>query len=44
MLQSGSFFTPALDPQESGYGYFGQVTGFVAPCWPPARRRPGPRR
>ena len=30
MLQSGSFFTPALDPQEAAYGYFGQVTGFVA--------------
>jgi enterochelin esterase-like enzyme len=30
MLQSGSYFTPALDPQESGYGYFSQVTGFVA--------------
>ncbi len=30
MLQSGSFFTPALDPQESGYAHFDQVTGFVA--------------
>jgi enterochelin esterase family protein len=30
MLQSGSFFTPELDPQESGYSHFAQVTGFVA--------------
>ncbi|HET6939635.1 MAG TPA: alpha/beta hydrolase-fold protein, partial [Nocardioides sp.] len=30
MLQSGSFFTPQLDAQESGYSYFAQVTGFVA--------------
>jgi enterochelin esterase-like enzyme len=30
MLQSGSFFTPEHDPQEAGYGYFAQVTGFVA--------------
>jgi enterochelin esterase family protein len=30
MLQSGSFFTPALDPQESGYSHFDRVTGFVA--------------
>ncbi|MDX6371027.1 MAG: hypothetical protein QOD98_15 [Nocardioidaceae bacterium] len=30
MLQSGSFFTPEHDPQEARYGYFGQVTGFVA--------------
>jgi enterochelin esterase-like enzyme len=30
MLQSGSFFTPVLDPQESGYSHFAQVTGFVA--------------
>jgi enterochelin esterase family protein len=29
MLQSGSFFTHDLDPQESGYGYFAQVTGFI---------------
>lgn len=30
LLQSGSFFTPELDPQESGFSGFGPVTGFVA--------------
>jgi enterochelin esterase-like enzyme len=30
LLQSGSFFTPDLDPQESGFSGFGPVTGFVA--------------
>jgi enterochelin esterase-like enzyme len=29
-LQSGSFFTRKHDPQESGFSYFAQVTGFVA--------------
>jgi enterochelin esterase-like enzyme len=29
-LQSGSFFTPVLDPQESGYAQFDRVVGFVA--------------
>ena len=29
-LQSGSFFTPELDPQESGFSGFGAVTAFVA--------------
>ena len=29
-LQSGSFFTPDLDPQESGFEYWPEVTGFVA--------------
>ena len=29
-LQSGSFFTPELDPQESGFAFFERVTGFVA--------------
>jgi enterochelin esterase-like enzyme len=28
-LQSGSFFTPELDPQESGFEYWQEVTGFV---------------
>jgi enterochelin esterase-like enzyme len=28
-LQSGSFFTPATDPQESGFEYFAEVSGFV---------------
>lgn len=30
LLQSGSFFTPALDPQESGFSGFAAVTRFVA--------------
>ncbi len=30
VLQSGSFFTPELDPQESSYPHFDQVVGFVA--------------
>jgi enterochelin esterase family protein len=30
LLQSGSFFTPELDPQESGFEFWHQVTGFVA--------------
>jgi enterochelin esterase-like enzyme len=29
-LQSGSFFTADLDPQESGFEHWQQVTGFVA--------------
>jgi enterochelin esterase family protein len=29
-LQSGSFFTVDLDPQESGFDYWREVTGFVA--------------
>jgi enterochelin esterase-like enzyme len=29
-LQSGSFFTPDLDRQESGFEYWHEVTGFVA--------------
>jgi enterochelin esterase family protein len=29
-LQSGSFFTPELDPQEAGFSGFGPVTAFVA--------------
>lgn len=28
-LQSGSFFTPATDPQESRFEYYAEVTGFV---------------
>ena len=28
--QSGSFFTPVLDPQESGYAHFDRVVEFVA--------------
>ncbi|QZY28948.1 alpha/beta hydrolase [Nocardioides coralli] len=30
LLQSGSFFTPELDPQESDFEYWDEVTGFVA--------------
>lgn len=30
LLQSGSFFTPELDAQESGYANWGSVTRFVA--------------
>ena len=29
-LQSGSFFTAELDPQESGFEFWREVTGFVA--------------
>jgi enterochelin esterase family protein len=28
-LQSGSFFTPSTDPQESGYSHWAEVCGFV---------------
>ena len=41
MLQSGSFFTPGLDPQEADYGYFGQVTGFVATVLAAQQAAPG---
>ncbi len=40
-LASGSFFTPSLDPQESGYSRWSEVTGFVAQVGadgPPARK------
>ena len=30
LLQSGSFFQPRLDGQESGFAYWSRVTGFVA--------------
>ena len=30
LLQSGSFFTPELDPQEAGFARFAEVSGFVA--------------
>jgi len=30
-LQSGSFFRPRLDPQESGYPYFQRITRFTGP-------------
>jgi enterochelin esterase-like enzyme len=41
MLQSGSFFTAELDPQESGYGHFSQVTGFVAAVRAATQAAPG---
>jgi enterochelin esterase-like enzyme len=43
LLQSGSFFTPDLDPQESGFSGFAAVTGFVADVsHPDADDRPVP--
>jgi enterochelin esterase-like enzyme len=41
LLQSGSFFTPELDPQESGFEYWGQVTGFVASVHAATQAAPG---
>jgi enterochelin esterase family protein len=41
MLQSGSFFTPELDPQESRYSHFAQVTGFVASVMAARQAAPG---
>ena len=40
-LQSGSFFTPELDPQESGFEFFPEVTGFVATVLAAKRAAPG---
>ena len=40
-LQSGSFFTPELDPQESGFSRFAEVTGFVAAVHAAGRAPPG---
>jgi len=40
-LQSGSFFTPALDPQESGFEYWREVTGFVASVHAASQAAPG---
>jgi enterochelin esterase-like enzyme len=42
VLQSGSFFTPELDPQESGFEYFADVTGFVASLLAATRAAPDP--
>lgn len=39
-LQSGSFFTPAFDPQEAGYSHWAEVTGFTSTLYatdPPER-------
>ena len=35
MLQSGSFFTPALDPQESGYAFFDRSSASSLAPGPP---------
>ena len=40
-LQSGSFFTPELDGQESGYAHWGAVTGFVATVLAARQAAPG---
>jgi enterochelin esterase-like enzyme len=40
-LQSGSFFTAALDPQESGFEYWHEVTGFVASVHAASQAAPG---
>lgn len=40
-LQSGSYFTADLDPQESGFEFWPQVTGFVATVHAATRAAPG---
>jgi enterochelin esterase-like enzyme len=40
-LQSGSYFTPETDPQESGFEFWPQVTGFVASVRAAAQAAPG---
>lgn len=40
-LQSGSFFTPEIDPQESGFEYWHEVTGFVASVHAASEAAPG---
>ena len=40
-LQSGSFFTPDLDPQESGFEFWPEVTGFVASVRAAEQAAPG---
>ncbi len=40
-LQSGSFFTPELDAQESGFEFWSEVTGFVATVLGAKRAAPG---
>jgi enterochelin esterase family protein len=40
-LQSGSYFTQELDPQESGFEYWGEVTGFVASVRAASHAAPG---
>jgi enterochelin esterase-like enzyme len=41
LLQSGSFFTAELDPQESGFEHWHQVTGFVAGIRAASQAAPG---
>lgn len=41
VLQSGSFFTPELDPQESGFEFWDEVTGFVASVLAATTAAPG---
>ena len=41
LMQSGSFFTPDLDPQESGYEHFKEVTGFVRSVLAASSAAPG---
>jgi enterochelin esterase family protein len=40
-LQSGSYFTADLDPQESGFEYWREVTGFVASVRAATQAAPG---
>ncbi len=40
-LQSGSFFTADLDPQESGFEFWREVTGFVASVHAATQAAPG---
>jgi enterochelin esterase-like enzyme len=40
-LQSGSFFTADLDPQESGFEYWRELTGFVASVHAASQAAPG---
>jgi enterochelin esterase-like enzyme len=40
-LQSGSFFTAELDPQESGFAHWHEVTGFVASIHAAQQAAPG---
>ncbi|HEY3530182.1 MAG TPA: alpha/beta hydrolase-fold protein [Nocardioides sp.] len=41
LLQSGSFFTRDLDPQESGFEYWREVTGFVTSLGAATQAAPG---
>jgi enterochelin esterase-like enzyme len=40
-LQSGSFFAPDLDPQESGFEHWREVTGFVSSLHAASQAAPG---